>query len=395
MYRDEGNLVAKNYSVTGEKSNTESFYLYGTKFTSLSKGNIIKDEFLQVKDAAGNVYQSGVDYDLDFEKGAIKRTDNSSMQEATEYFITFRSYAIYQSSALKDEDSNPVFDGILLKINNNPSLEFDSEKSKWSRSDLAIPVNVGLSSLGGSGIKKYWPADYLITFSDAFIDSAMLYRQGQSLLRIPVKYKVEDVSSGITSRIPTILRENVIKDTAWSRGDEIIFFRPGSVGVSGDTLTWGVTFAQFTSSDSLLPEAGDVYLFYTKRPYTKNDVFTLQTKAGFVNNQTASQQMDNIYVVPNPYVGANEIEPANKLSGQNRGERRIYFENLPMKCTIRIYTLSGELVTSLEHESSVENGREYWNLLNNDGFSVAYGVYLAHIDAPDVGEKLIKFALIK
>ena len=43
----------------------------------------------------------------------------------------------------------------------------------------------------------------------------------------------------------------------------------------------------------------------------------------------------------------------------------------------------------------MENGREYWNLLNKDGFGVAYGVYLAHIDAPGIGEKLIKFALIK
>ena len=66
-----------------------------------------------------------------------------------------------------------------------------------------------------------------------------------------------------------------------------------------------------------------------------------------------------------------------------------------MQCTIRIYTLSGELVNTIEHESGVDNGREFWNLLNHDGFSVAYGVYLAHIDAPGVGEKLIKFALIK
>ena len=43
----------------------------------------------------------------------------------------------------------------------------------------------------------------------------------------------------------------------------------------------------------------------------------------------------------------------------------------------------------------MDNGREYWNLLNRDGFSVSYGLYIAHIDAPEVGEKLIKFAIIK
>jgi len=395
LYNPEGNTAAKNYSVIGDKPTSESFYLYGIKFTSLQKSNLINDAALQVKDAAGNIFQLGTDYELNFSKGAIKRTDNSPMQEGIEYFITYKNYSVYQSTALNNEDSNPVFDGVLVKLKDYTALGYDPVRSKWSRSDLTIPVNVGLSSLGSNAIKKLWPADYLISFSDVFIDSAMLYRQGQSLLRIPVKYKVEVVSSGITSRIPTILKENVIKDTAWSRGDEIIFFKPGSIGVSGDTLTWGFTVTSTSLTDSAQPNPGDTYLMYTTRPFSKSDVFTLQTKAGFVDNRAATSKLDNIYVVPNPYVGANEIEPANKLSGQNRGERRIYFENLPMKCTIRIYTLSGELVTTLDHDTGVDNGREFWNLLNHDGFSVAYGVYLAHIDAPGVGEKLIKFALIK
>jgi hypothetical protein len=105
--------------------------------------------------------------------------------------------------------------------------------------------------------------------------------------------------------------------------------------------------------------------------------------------------MDRIYVVPNPYIGFSEIEPINRLPGESRGERRIYFENLPRRCTIRIFTLNGDLVHTLEHDSGVESGREYWNLLNRDGFSVAYGVYVAHVDAPGVGEKIVKFALIK
>lgn len=109
----------------------------------------------------------------------------------------------------------------------------------------------------------------------------------------------------------------------------------------------------------------------------------------------AKSRLDNIIVVPNPYVVVNDIEPTNKLPGQNRGERRIYFENLPSECTIRIYTLAGELVQTIYHSSSLENGREFWNLLNRDGFSVAYGIYFAHIDAPGIGEKLLKFAIIK
>jgi hypothetical protein len=395
LFLSDTTIAGKNYSVLGENPNSESFFLFDTKFTNLSRPNIVNDQFLEVKDKSGMIYQNGIDYQIDYSRGAIKRLVGSSMPNNSEFEITYRSYSVYQSQALDSADSNPVFDGISLRVKDIPSLVFDSGKSRWSRDDLKIPFSVALSSIGNTNSKKFYPADYLITFSDQKIDTAKLFILGRPLTPILVNYKVEDITSGVPQRVVTILKENAIKDTAWSRGDEIIFFIPGARGIAGDTLTWGIIFNQITPTDSVQPISGDQFLFYTKRPFTKGDVFTLETKAGSVNTQLASASMDNIYVVPNPYVGTNNLEPANRLPNQNRGERRIYFENLPMQCSIRIYTLSGELVTTLQHESTMENGREYWNLLNRDGFSVSYGVYLAHIDAPGVGEKLIKFAIIK
>jgi len=133
----------------------------------------------------------------------------------------------------------------------------------------------------------------------------------------------------------------------------------------------------------------------TDRPFNKEDQFAIETEGAKIDIGKAASKMDNIYVVPNHYVGYNELEPTNKLPGQSRGERRIYFENLPSICTIRIYSLAGDPVTTLYHDVPQENAREYWNLLNEDGFSVSYGVYIAHIEAPGIGEKIIKFALIK
>jgi hypothetical protein len=391
LFLSDTTIVTKNYSVLGEKLTTESFYLYGTKFTNLSKGNIINNSDLQVKDAAGRVYVFGADYEIDLGKGSIKRTDNSPMLEATEYFITYLSYAVYQSTALDGEDSNPVFDGILLRVNDYPSLAYDSERSKWS-SSLTLPFRMYLRT---GGNPKASPSDYMVTFSDQPISTAKKFAGGR-FIDIPVNYKVEDVTSGVPIEVITNLQEPpATNDSAWTLGEEIVFYKTGSAGGQGQPISWSLVISPNTDSIQTYPGVNDVLFLYTSRPFDTTDVFTLQTKAGFVNNQDASTKMDNIYVVPNPYVGANEIEPANKLSGQNRGERRIYFENLPMKCTIRIFTLSGELVTTLEHDTGFDNGREFWNLLNKDGFSVAYGVYIAHIDAPGVGEKIIKFALIK
>lgn len=382
----------KNYSVLGNIVNTESFYLFGTKFTTLNNTFIIDDANLIVKGLDGVIYQKDIDYIINFAKGTIKRTDTSSMPDNSEYKISYKNYSIYQSLYFNGEDANPVFDGVKLSLSDKTILAIDKDRTKWSDEKVEIPYTIALTTLGTR--KRMYPGDYVITFSDQNISTAKKRKTG-GLFDIPVNYKVEEVSTGIPIPIITLLEERGKNDSTFSLGDEIIFFLPGAAGVNTDTLTWGVIFNKTAAGDSILPGAGDALLIYTDRPFTKADTYILETKAGFVSNQLASSKLDNIYVVPNPYVGTNDIEPSNKLPGRNRGERRIYFENLPLKCTIRIFTLSGEFVTLIEHESGADNGREFWNLLNQDGFSVAYGLYIAHIDAPGVGEKLIKFALIK
>lgn len=97
--------------------------------------------------------------------------------------------------------------------------------------------------------------------------------------------------------------------------------------------------------------------------------------------------------MPNPYVGAVSWEPQSSNVG--RGERRIYFINLPKQCTIRIYTISGHLTKTLTHESTISDGQEAWNLVSHDGMDVAYGVYVYHVEASGIGSIIGKFALIK
>jgi len=98
--------------------------------------------------------------------------------------------------------------------------------------------------------------------------------------------------------------------------------------------------------------------------------------------------------VPDPYVASASWErPLFNQTG--RGERRIDFVNLPPKCTIRIFTTSGKLVQVLEHDSAPEDGTESWDLVSKDGLTVAFGVYIFHVEAPGIGSRMGKFTLIK
>jgi hypothetical protein len=102
--------------------------------------------------------------------------------------------------------------------------------------------------------------------------------------------------------------------------------------------------------------------------------------------------LDDIIVVPNPYFAYSEAELAGIRTG-TRDDRRIEFRNLPPKCTIRIYTIVGELVDTIEKNDP--SSFAVWDLLSYESQEVAYGVYIYHVDAPDIGTKIGRLAIIK
>jgi hypothetical protein len=52
-------------------------------------------------------------------------------------------------------------------------------------------------------------------------------------------------------------------------------------------------------------------------------------------------------------------------------------------------------VARIDHNSTVNDGTADWDLLTLDQLEIAYGVYIYHVDAPGIGEKIGKFAVIK
>ncbi len=104
----------------------------------------------------------------------------------------------------------------------------------------------------------------------------------------------------------------------------------------------------------------------------------------------ARNVMDDINVVPNPYKGSADWE---EWTGSGTRLGKIYFMNLPTKCTVRIYTIAGDLVRTLEH-NDVTFGALGWDLAGEAGVQVASGIYVYHVDAPDYGEKIGKFAVL-
>ena len=142
------------------------------------------------------------------------------------------------------------------------------------------------------------------------------------------------------------------------------------------------------------PQSGDTLYIDIKKPFLSTDVYEFLPKGPYIDTEKAQNSLEDIFVIPNPYIAANAFEAENIYSS-GRGPREIQFRNLPAECTIRIYTVSGERVKTIDHFAAIDDGMESWDLLSKDNLSVSYGVYIYHVEAPGIGEHMGKFAVIK
>jgi hypothetical protein len=109
-----------------------------------------------------------------------------------------------------------------------------------------------------------------------------------------------------------------------------------------------------------------------------------------------------VVVIPNPYrIGQTQRYVDLKWEdwegyGWNEHKRRICFANLPEKCTLRIFSLAGDLIKTIEHDYSQSNrSYEDWNLISRDVQGIVSGIYLFSVERPNGNIQVGKFVVIK
>lgn len=132
----------------------------------------------------------------------------------------------------------------------------------------------------------------------------------------------------------------------------------------------------------------------------------------FFPGALAKQDMKNIYVVPNPYLGSSKFDGRRENDRKGDKSKRLWFVNLPERCKIRIYTLAGDLVDEIDHNGAYQediiniskattlgisaSGIHAWDLLSKNRQIIASGVYLFSVENKANGDiKVGKFVLIK
>lgn len=125
------------------------------------------------------------------------------------------------------------------------------------------------------------------------------------------------------------------------------------------------------------------------------------------NNENAE-----IGVYPNPYYGSAIWDGSG---AKKEVLRKIYFYNLPSKCEISIWSLSGDLIDKLDHDAASYNGNDIewfktysdgtqkfaggehaWDLISREGQAIATGLYLFTVKDIVTGNiKRGKFLIVK
>ena len=107
----------------------------------------------------------------------------------------------------------------------------------------------------------------------------------------------------------------------------------------------------------------------------------------FYTGPPPREDFPSVRVVPNPFV----MESGYTMP---RDQDVIQFVNIPGNCTIRIYSIQGNLVKTIRHDDGT--GMHKWNQVTDYGQFVESGVYMYHLYSEGTKKSTTgKFAIIK
>ncbi|MFH1525932.1 MAG: hypothetical protein ABIG69_04645 [Bacteroidota bacterium] len=419
---------AKTYTVLDSTGITQEFVSKDTVFADLEKTDIDANS-VQIFEKGG-VLVDPSKYFVNVGFGKIRGQSPGDLPAGEIFTAKYRYYPVYKSTKLDSSDANPHFNGMKIYVKNH-ILDLDEARSEWSDGTV---TNVRDSVLWDISNSKYignphvqYRADWEFrwlgadTLSDGTWanpgDTILAYAKNKfvpSVAPFNVVNMSEVDASGKLKKGNLLIDESNAKvpgNGRWNWGEPLLL-RP--TGAAGATVSYYVNFSW--KKDSLAikeividdtttvldttiikfprvyPKNGDIFHVRTSKPFETGDKYELETKAVKFNPTAAKSNLDKISVVPNPYVAYGASEQPGRTA-EKRGDRELQFRNLPPECSIRIYTLTGELVQKIEKNdmSSIAS----WDLLSFEGQRIAYGVYIYHVNAPGVGEVIKRFAVIK
>lgn len=337
----------------------------------------------------------------------------------------------------KNYSNNIIIDGFLVEVLNvgADSLKRINKKSyvkdifevKKANGDLVSPPKNVLNEFNSNGAWKLFSVnpynqnkvemkfdvnwreemghnDYEIRFTP---EGSEYYTTGYSSINPSLKndpkgkgklpFEVWQIDRyGVQKRLFIKVEDNFLRDSSWTKDDTSQTFE--SIYVYDALRDYAEPLSPTSGSsnntqhkmrfsfEGSVPDEGTVISISTWKPLAAGDKFKIKLSAPTRNDANlAKQNLDKISVYPNPYFGAHTLE-------SNSTEKFVTFTNLPTKTIIRIFSIAGIFIQKIEKD----NADQYlkWDLRNDAGKFVGSGIYIAHIELPGIGTRIMKLAII-
>ena len=355
------------------------------------------------------------------------------------------------------------FDGMLIKIQNDWGVINDTENSSFSP-EYEYNYDYSYSPFEFSGILTQgisYPRNLAIIFSDTLSESSSaltIDRTNGQTLTLPSRdinyhivdldYQLDTIDFAVIDQTweyfnidPTLFSDSIyyeefyynpsdfdyyeVFDTllgAWSdfgfaispfgsdTAVHVRFTQPGFFSYADRIIileknedstfvSWAISPNKDNVRNQHKPMLGDTLKLFCSKPFSHVDVFEFVSTGSSHDLSKMRHELKKIKVVPNPYIVGASWEGQNPYA-DGRGPRSLHFNHLPPNSRIRIFTLSGELVNTLDHLTDFDDGTYEWSMLTKDNLGIAYGIYIYHIEpVPGSNETfepvLGKFAVIK
>jgi hypothetical protein len=374
---------------------------------SLSKGHdyVISFDIDTVATISG--YDNGIQYTTsginvhDLTIGELVYSENSTKYIGNN--LVYRDTVDYWTLNPNTNISSDVFAGLQYQVSDYVETpEYSYQNSGWINGSGIMRVTPSLSE----GIKMPWT--YRIVFTDNDSEYTGIATSGtvrdengssigtSKITNQAVNFYVQNTSfvneSGGYDLMDVIIHDVNDNDVFDLYEDRI--FIGATVGTRWRATAFVLDFQ--LSTETTIPKSGDVYQVDWKRPFFKTD--SIRFSVNFIEDldtESLSSSMDDIRVVPNPYVMSNMMEEAVTNPYLNQ-RRKIIFTNIPAQCNIKIFTVSGVLVDEINVNNLPENGLIHWDMLTRESLEIAAGMYIYHVEAAETGDtKIGKFAVIK
>ncbi len=333
---------------------------------------------LQVLDATKI---TGHSYEISFNEAGADKTYSVKDLTATGQPLVLANEPFYEAAA----DNAKVFDGLRVIVTD---IEFNinTEASLQTAPPGANTLTLNLDSLEPrAGANDH---DYLFKFFQNPADSAgfqYTYADWDNGTPVTAPFIVIDLTSGDTLTVE-------ILDAREGEGDADGAYDVAERIAIGDTPytgsgEWEAGSYSYRFAFDGTFAAGTEFKLVTNKPLTAADRYQFSTVARAYAE--SANDLNAIRVVPNPFVVTSGFDVS-------RDRHEIQFTRLPETCTIKIFTITGELVKTIAYNrNSAGTSFARWDLKTEFGSEVAYGVYLYHVDAPAVGKKMGKLAIMR